>query len=322
MSLSDAMSRLTNQCTEAYDSRIAAVGSIRAGTAQQIDSLRAAHEAMAASTRQHLDDASDAVRHDVAALLHSRNAERQAMHADQRARLDTFRSDLRSTVETLTSSNNAERQAMSADQRARLDGFMADLRHTVTTFVGDSNAERQAMHADQRAHLDGFMSDLRSLVATFIGDSSAERQAMHADQRAGLDQAMNQLKLNVEAFRAEATAERNRIHADHVGAQQSWAQFSAAMQQRRGGKTQPAAAAQPAQGEASPAPTAPAPDDLTVIRGIGNGMQGRLNTAGIFTFADLAGSTPDQLRAALAEAGRLANVEEWIVEARTFTNQP
>jgi predicted flap endonuclease-1-like 5' DNA nuclease len=63
---------------------------------------------------------------------------------------------------------------------------------------------------------------------------------------------------------------------------------------------------------------APTPDNLTVIRGIGNGMQGRLNQLGIFTFADLAASSPEQLRAALAEVGRLVNVDEWLAEANKF----
>lgn len=219
MSLSDAMSHLTNQCLDAYNSRIAAVDSIRTATAQQSSDFRAAHEAMAVDTRQYLDQFAETLQQKVRALLHNCNAERQAMHADQRARLD---------------------------------------------------------------------------------------------------QSMNQLKLNVEAFRAEAAADRNRIHADHVAARQTWAQFSTAMQQRRAGKTPPPAVAQPSQREPKPAPP---PDDLTVIRGIGNGMQGRLNHIGIFTFTDLAGSTPDQLRAALAEAGRLANVEEWIVEAHTFAGR-
>ena len=207
---------------------------------------------------------------------------------------------------------------MAVDTRQYLDQFAETLRQKVGALLHDCNAERQAMHADQRANLDRFMDDLRSTVATFTHDHSAERQAMHADQRARLDQSMNQLKLNVEAFRAEAAADRNRIHADHVAARQTWAQFSTAMQQRRAGKTSPPAVAQPSQREPKPAPP---PDDLTVIHGIGNGMQGRLNHIGIFTFTDLAGSTPDQLRAALAEAGRLANVEEWIVEAHTFAGR-
>jgi predicted flap endonuclease-1-like 5' DNA nuclease len=161
---------------------------------------------------------------------------------------------------------------------------------------------------------------------------------MHANQRAYLDQSINELKLNVEAFRAEATAERNRIHADYVAAQQTWTEFRKAGQQQHTETVQPSVVATPTQSEpkpvvapvSKPAPSetkppvaaaAPNPDNLTVIRGIGNGMQGRLNQLGIFTFADLAASSPEQLRAALAEVGRLVNVDEWLAEANKFMGQ-
>jgi predicted flap endonuclease-1-like 5' DNA nuclease len=58
------------------------------------------------------------------------------------------------------------------------------------------------------------------------------------------------------------------------------------------------------------------PDDLTTIRGIGPVMLQRLNQAGIYTYAQLATSTPDELRQALREAARLAKVEEWIEQAQ------
>jgi predicted flap endonuclease-1-like 5' DNA nuclease len=58
------------------------------------------------------------------------------------------------------------------------------------------------------------------------------------------------------------------------------------------------------------------PEDLAAIRGIGSGMQRRLNQAGIYTYAQLAGSTPEELRQLLGEATRLAKVEEWIEQAR------
>jgi len=59
-----------------------------------------------------------------------------------------------------------------------------------------------------------------------------------------------------------------------------------------------------------------APDDLMAIRGIGPGMQRRLNEAGMYTYAQLARSTPEELRQALGEAARMARVEEWIARAR------
>jgi predicted flap endonuclease-1-like 5' DNA nuclease len=61
-------------------------------------------------------------------------------------------------------------------------------------------------------------------------------------------------------------------------------------------------------------------DDLTAIRGIGRGTQQHLKKAGIYTLAQLAASTPEELRQALGTVrGRLANVEEWIEQARELS---
>ena len=58
------------------------------------------------------------------------------------------------------------------------------------------------------------------------------------------------------------------------------------------------------------------PDDLIVIRGIGASMEERLNRHGIVTYAQLAEASPAELEAMLGNAARLANVEEWIAQAK------
>jgi len=45
-------------------------------------------------------------------------------------------------------------------------------------------------------------------------------------------------------------------------------------------------------------------------------MQRHLNEAGIYTYAQLAASTPEKLQRALGDVGRLAKVETWIDQAR------
>jgi predicted flap endonuclease-1-like 5' DNA nuclease/gas vesicle protein len=57
------------------------------------------------------------------------------------------------------------------------------------------------------------------------------------------------------------------------------------------------------------------PDDLTQLHGIGPTISNRLNAAGIFTFAKLASSSIDQLRKALGESAKFANLEMWIKQA-------
>ncbi len=57
-------------------------------------------------------------------------------------------------------------------------------------------------------------------------------------------------------------------------------------------------------------------DDLTVIRGIGIASQNRLYTAGITTYAALAGTPAEEVRKLLGNLARGSRVEEWIAEAR------
>lgn len=58
------------------------------------------------------------------------------------------------------------------------------------------------------------------------------------------------------------------------------------------------------------------PDDLTQLKGIGPTFARRLAEAGYTTFADIANATADELRDA-AKAPRVANPDEWIVEAKS-----
>lgn len=66
------------------------------------------------------------------------------------------------------------------------------------------------------------------------------------------------------------------------------------------------------------AAAAPTADPLQAIQGIGPVFARRLHAGGIHSLADLAAATPEQVRAAVAglRGGKLANVQEWIDQAR------
>ena len=78
------------------------------------------------------------------------------------------------------------------------------------------------------------------------------------------------------------------------------------------------AAPEPGTAQAEKAVTAPVPDDLTVIKGIGPALQNRLRALGITTFADLAAANPDKLMAQLKGGQPLsrARVQHWTEAAR------
>lgn len=64
-----------------------------------------------------------------------------------------------------------------------------------------------------------------------------------------------------------------------------------------------AAAVEPEPAVEAAAPEPALPDDLTKVEGIGPKMDAALKAAGITTFAQLAGASEDELRAAIAAAG-------------------
>ena len=78
------------------------------------------------------------------------------------------------------------------------------------------------------------------------------------------------------------------------------------------------AAPEPRTAQSEKAVTAPVPDDLTVIKGIGPALQNRLRALGITTFADLAAANPDKLMAQLKGGQPLsrARVQHWTEAAR------
>ena len=117
---------------------------------------------------------------------------------------------------------------------------------------------------------------------------------------------------DMAAMRLRLQAERSEVRAELSEARQAWSNLATLMQQRR---TRRSAAPLPVEEAPSLAAEAP-PDDLTAIRGVGSNMQQRLNEAGIYTYAQLTASTPEELRQVLGTAARLANVEEWTEQAR------
>ncbi|MDP3184974.1 MAG: hypothetical protein Q8M58_06870, partial [Anaerolineales bacterium] len=106
MTLSDEMRRLSQDFRGAYDDRMAAVAGIRTTTAQELSEYYAAHQAMAAELRAHLDEQEsgrlaqatedargraeyvDELRGDTAAFIKELDAAHQALAAELRAHLD------------------------------------------------------------------------------------------------------------------------------------------------------------------------------------------------------------------------------------------
>jgi predicted flap endonuclease-1-like 5' DNA nuclease len=92
-----------------------------------------------------------------------------------------------------------------------------------------------------------------------------------------------------------------------LAANRDWERLQQLKQQLAGGVRKP------------PAPKPIPKDDLTIIEGIGEKIAELLNANGIYTFAQLAAATEEQLRAILREAGpafRMADPQTWPQQAQ------
>ena len=336
MALADDMARLGHDFVKAHEIRSAAVGDIRTDTATMLSDLREAHETMTAELRERLTG-------DRALLAEEAAALRQALQAEIVTRRDGAAA-MRNDVAAALSDLNAAHAAMSeqlhahlADDRARLaedgaalrDELQADVaarRSDVAGLLGDLNHDREAMAQEQHERLAGERAQLaedgaalkdelqagiqarRSDVAGMLGDLNHDRKAMAEEQHERLADDRARLAEDVAGTRSALQADLSEAHA-------AWASFNRIITQLGKVQTKPK---RNGHTETTP-PRQHAGDDLTPIRGIGQNMQARLNDLGIFSFAQLAAAGADMVRDGLGEAGRVANVDAWIVEARQFT---
>ena len=68
-------------------------------------------------------------------------------------------------------------------------------------------------------------------------------------------------------------------------------------------------------------PGSASPDRLEAIKGIGPVFAKRLNTAGVFTYRDLASREPEQLiEIVKARPGQIGEIKEWIEQAKMLYN--
>jgi len=347
MSLSGDMRQLSQHLLKSHDSRLATVAAIRAQTTQDLDEKLSARQSMASEQRRRLEEyrqkLTDQVtkmqgevqmwRDDVQAAL-------QSTAVQQHQRLEEGRSQLAKEGGAWLKDAQAARQSMAAQQRRQLDAQNTLLRQKTTARLEEMTAEHRSTVDKQRRSLDEYMTGLHGEMATLLGELESDRQLNATHQRQWLAAERTRM--------ASAVAEkRGELQKDRSEAIRVWSSFGKLKQQRHhargpnlGASVQdesthraarddiPAAPAPTQVGEtaawhaATSSPPSTTADDLTVIRGIGPGMQNRLNTEGIFSYSQLAGSTSEDLRDLLGSVAGRANLENWIHDARKLAGWP
>ncbi len=249
---------------------------------------------------------------------------------------------IRSSQAETTRSSRAERISFLASQVAFVNQFMGQVAELM------DNLRREQEDAATRGHgsRQRFVSELRTEVSSLQNRFARERRHTALEMMEQLVFFDEDIKAHVKELKAAVGLMRREFSDDLAGARAAWQGRKAAASPST--TTEPApkdsseqtSAPQPEEAEPetvameeeppaqAPEEDVPAPDkkntqakqthleQLTVIKGIGPRIQGKLYLAGIDTYAKLAKSNPARLREILDQVARTANVESWIEQAK------
>jgi predicted flap endonuclease-1-like 5' DNA nuclease len=144
-----------------------------------------------------------------------------------------------------------------------------------------------------------------------------ERLKVAETRNAGFEHQVAIQKINITSLQEKLAGAETELHSRKAGARSG--EIAVLVK-----NSSPEALAE----EFSPAPFEPARseplvrDDLVVIHGIGPVIAGRLNQAGVYTFANLAALTPERLRELVGDViSRLADEQSIIEQARALAEK-
>jgi predicted flap endonuclease-1-like 5' DNA nuclease len=301
--LTEDMTRLSGEIGLLHSSREAFIDDLnrnmaemKAHVAEIQAGFREAHDEMARRTR----------------------GDRMAFESELKANVAEMRGNFRDTHSEMAKDTKAERGAfISGVKRA-----VVDSRKAASEMQAGFREAHDEMARRTRGDRMAFESELKANVAEMRGNFRDDRAKKNAETKADLLVFVSGLKEFAAGLNKTVAGLRQELAEDISGARRAWSGPSP-VERRIRPKAEPQQEEPELRAkeekrlrrpEAKPAVIVP--DDLTTIQGIGPGMQERLKEAGIYSFAVLARSTPDELRRALGRLARLADVDRWIEEAR------
>jgi hypothetical protein len=196
-----------------------------------------------------------------------------------------------------------------SDHAAFLNGLkdtVAGIKSEVSQMKEGFQQEREEMAQKTRHDLTAFTADVRSFVSELKSDASRMQEGFRSSFNDMARTGRSQRGEFVDELRKQVGLLRNDLLSDLTAIRRMWSGLS---------PIQPTAKEKRSE-EQSQDDT---PEDLTKISGIGPGIQMRLNQAGIYTYAQLARSTHEQLRRALGKFAQLDDTYDWRGEARKLS---
>ena len=203
-------------------------------------------------------------------------------------------------------------QTTVCDLQTAVSEMQAGFRDAHAEMAERTRADRQVFISDIKADMLGLRTDASRMQEGFR-DACAE---MARETETELSGFLSGLQESVSGLKNTVADLRQNFLADIGGGRDAWSGPSpgkaVAVEGEQAETEERMAEPQPAE----ETPGEVVPDDLTAIRGIGLTTQGRLNDAGIYTYAHLARTTPEGLHRALGSLPPRARVENWIIQSR------
>jgi hypothetical protein len=187
-----------------------------------------------------------------------------------------------------------------------LKGTVAEIKSEVSQTKKNFRQAREDMAEKTRHDRTAFTADVRSFVSDLKSDASRMQEGFRSSLNAVARTGRSERGKFVDELRKSVDRLRGELLSDLTAIRRMWSGLT---------HIQPAATEKSSEGQSQEI----SPDELTKIPGIGPGIQIRLNQAGIYTYAQLARSTHEQLRSALGKFARLVDTYDWIGEARNLS---
>jgi hypothetical protein len=187
-----------------------------------------------------------------------------------------------------------------------LKGTVAGIKSEVSQMKKNFRQSREETAEKTRHDLTAFTADVRSFVSDLKSDASRMQEGFRSSLNDMARTGRSERGKFVDDLRKSVGRLRGELLSDLTAIRRMWCGLT---------HIQPVATEKSSEEQSQEI----SPDELTKITGIGPGIQMRLNQAGIYTYAQLARSTHEQLRVALGNFARLADTYDWIGEARNLS---
>jgi hypothetical protein len=187
-----------------------------------------------------------------------------------------------------------------------LKGTVAGIQSEVSQMKKGFRQERDEVAEKTRHDLTACTADVRSFVSDLRSDASRMQEGFRSSFNDMARTGRSERGKFVDELRKSVGRLRGELLSDLTAIRRMWSGLT---------PIQPSAKERSSEEQSQEI----APEDLTKIPGIGPGIQTRLNQAGIYTYAQLARSTHEQLRKALGKFAQLVDTYDWIGEARNIS---